>query len=327
MKILIAEDDSTSRRMLTAVLGKWGYKVTATCDGAEALAALQRPDAPRLAILDWMMPKMDGVEVCRQVREIETQDPPYIIMLTSKEEHQDIAQGLDTGANDYIVKPHNNTELRARVGVGQRMLELRSELNKARDALAYEAMHDPLTGIFNRRAILDMLRKELARAKRENHELSIGLFDIDFFKKVNDTYGHQVGDDVLRGFVQRIQGGLRSYDHLGRYGGEEFLVLAPGGERPAAAGLYERLRKGVDDSDVHTRSGNVAITVSSGVAEGSGEDALDAILAAADTALYEAKGRGRNCVVGPSKGANAPSVVIGQLAPLASLVGEEANAQ
>ncbi len=311
MKILIAEDDATSRRMLTAVLDKWGYEVTVTSDGAQAWEAMQQPDAPRLAILDWMMPEMDGVEVCRKVRDIATQHPPYIIMLTGKEEHQDIARGLDMGANDYIVKPHNNTELRARVGVGQRMVELQAELGKARDALAHEAMHDPLTGIFNRRAILDILRQELARAKRENHKLSIGLLDIDFFKNVNDTYGHQVGDDVLCGFVQRIQDGLRSYDHLGRYGGEEFLVLAPSAEHTATTStLYERLCKAVDESDICTRAGDVAITVSIGVAEGAGEDSLDTILAAADIALYEAKNLGRNCVTGPTKDTNAPSTPV-----------------
>ena len=296
MKILLAEDDATSRRMLSAVLGKWGYEVTTTADGAEAWDVLQRPDAPRLAILDWMMPGMDGIDVCRKVRAIPTQNPPYIIMLTSLGAHEDIARGLDAGANDYVAKPHNNAELRARLGVGQRMLELQSEANAARQALAHEAMHDPLTGIFNRRAIMDLLRKELARAAREDQALSVGLCDIDHFKQVNDTHGHQSGDDVLCSFVQCIQSGLRSYDHVGRYGGEEFLVLAPGARGAAESGLYERLRKGVADSAMHTRSGNLKITVSIGVAEGLGEDAADEVLAAADAALYRAKDNGRNCI-------------------------------
>jgi two-component system, cell cycle response regulator len=294
MKILIAEDDATSRRMLSAVLSKWGYEVIATDDGAQAGEALQQPGAPRLAILDGMMPEMDGIEVCRRVRAIETRDPPYIIMLTSMGEHEDIVAGLDAGANDYVSKPHNNAELRARVSVGQRMLELQSEANAARDALAHEAMHDPLTGILNRRAIKDMLRKELARAAREGQLLSIGMCDIDHFKRVNDTYGHQVGDDVLCGFVQRIQSRLRGYDHLGRYGGEEFLVITPGASGAAGTELYQRLCEGVADGDIQTRSGNVTLTVSIGVAQGAGEDAMDAILAAADSSLYDAKHNGRN---------------------------------
>ncbi len=299
MRILIAEDDATSRRMLSGVLRKWGYAVTVTGDGAQAWEALQQPDAPRLAIIDGMMPELDGIEVCRRVRAIETRDPPYIIMLTSMGKHEDIVAGLDAGANDYVSKPHNNAELRARVGVGQRMLELQAEANTARDALAHEAMHDPLTGIFNRRAIMEMLRKELARAAREHQPLSIGMCDIDHFKRVNDTYGHQTGDDVLCGFVQRIQDRLRSYDHLGRVGGEEFLVLAPHASGAPQAGLFQRLCEDISDGDIQTRSGNVAITVSIGIAEGAGENAMDAMLAAADSALYDAKDNGRNRTAGP----------------------------
>ena len=306
MKVLIAEDDATSRRMLAAVLGKWGYEVTVTSDGAEAWSALQAPEAPPLAILDWMMPGMDGVEVCRNVRALAAENPPYIIMLTSLGAHQDIVTGLDAGANDYVAKPYNNAELRARVGVGQRMLEMRAALSQARDALAHEATHDALTGILNRRAILDRLRIELARAERENGTVSVGLCDIDHFKEVNDRHGHQVGDDVLCGFAERVQNRLRSYDHFGRYGGEEFLVITPGSPPSDEAALYERLRAGVADEAIQTRGDAVAISVSIGVAHGSGEEALDALLADADRALYEAKGHGRNCVIGPDHSAMTP---------------------
>ncbi len=298
-RILVAEDNAVSRLMLESLLGKWGFEVQAVTDGCRAYEALTQAGAPRLAILDWEMPGMDGVQVCRKIREIETDDPPYLIMLTSHGDRDDVVEGLDAGANDYIAKPFYRAELRARVDVGCRMLELRAQLKHARDALAYEAMHDPLTGIFNRRAILSMLRKELARAAREDKPLSVGLCDIDHFKQVNDTYGHQTGDDVLCGLVQRVQGALRSYDHFGRYGGEEFLVLVPGATGAAESNLYERLRAAVANDAIHTRSGAVAITVSIGVAEGTGEAAMDAVLAAADAALYRAKSEGRNRIAGP----------------------------
>ena len=297
MRILIAEDDVTSRTILAAILQKWGYDPVTVRDGSSAWSVMQNADAPNLVILDWDMPGMDGLEVCRRIRKSLTANPPYLIILTARGEKTDIVKGLDAGANDYVSKPYDNNELRARIGVGQRMVELQTELLEAKNALAHEAMHDALTGALNRRAILDVLGKELKRAERRDSNLSIGFLDIDYFKHVNDTYGHQVGDEVLRGFAHALQGNLRGYDLVGRYGGEEFLVVAPDSSGTAKEELYERLRSRIEGLLIATKSGEVGVTVSIGVARANGDSTVDSLLAAADTALYRAKDEGRNRVV------------------------------
>ncbi len=296
MKILVAEDNFTSRSILLAILKKWGYDPVATEDGKAAWEVLQRPDAPELVLLDWDMPGMNGLEVCRRLREIDASHPTHIILLTGRGEKSDIVQGLESGANDYIAKPFDSEELLARIRVGQRMLELQSSLREARDALAHQATHDPLTGILNRRAILARLRAELSRAKRESGTLSVGMCDIDHFKRINDLHGHQVGDEVLIVFTQCLQTQLREYDWIGRYGGEEFLVIASGSQDWTEDGLYERLRARVEEIEIKAKSGPVSITVSIGVARGTGQCTEDALLAASDEALYQAKNEGRNRV-------------------------------
>lgn len=297
MKILIAEDDFTSRNILTAILKKWGHELVVTKDGLEAWEALQQPDAPGLVLLDWDMPGMEGPEVCRRLREQETSNPAYVILLTGRGEKGDIVHGLEAGANDYVAKPYDNEELHARIGVGQRMLELQCRLVETRDALEHLAMHDPLTGVFNRRAILDRIKAELSRAKREEGKVSVGMCDLDHFKKINDTHGHQTGDDVLVAFTERIQANLRDYDCIGRYGGEEFLVVAAARKGDVEGNLFERLCAEVAKSEIKTEAGPVALTVSIGVASGTGEATVAGLVAEADTALYQAKSEGRNRVV------------------------------
>jgi diguanylate cyclase (GGDEF)-like protein len=297
MKILIAEDDFTSRSILTAVLTKCGFDAVVVEDGGAAWNLLQRPDAPRLILLDWNMPGMDGVEICRRLRDNNVPDPPYVILLTARDKKSDIVAGLEAGANDYVAKPYDTEELLARIRVGQRMLEMQSNLLEARDALAYQAMHDFLTGILNRRAILDRLKQEISRAGRDHGSLSVGMFDIDHFKIINDTYGHQAGDEALVAFTRRIQDRLREYDCVGRYGGEEFLVIAPGSIGSKSESLYERLRARIAGAVITTNAGIVSLTVSIGVAPGTGQSTVDALLAAADAALYQAKAGGRNRVV------------------------------
>jgi two-component system cell cycle response regulator len=297
MKILIAEDDLTSRSILTAVLKKWDFDPVVAEDGAAAWDYLQRPDAPGLVLLDWNMPGLDGLEVCRRLRAVETRNPAYVILLTARGQKGDIVLGLQAGANDYISKPYHSEELQARIGVGRRMLELQSHLLEARDALIHQATHDPLTDILNRRAILDRLAQEISRAGREKACLSVGMFDIDHFKAVNDVHGHQAGDDALIAFTRCIRARLRNYDILGRYGGEEFLVIAPGSVGHNGESLYERLRAGVAETVTPTRAGPLSLTVSIGVAKGTGAGTVDALLAAADAALYQAKAAGRNRVV------------------------------
>jgi two-component system, cell cycle response regulator len=297
MRILIAEDDFTSRIVLEGVLKKEGHEVTATVNGAEAWQVLQQPGAPSLAILDWMMPEMDGLEVVRRVRALHTDRPPYIIMLTTKGDKADIIAGLDAGANDYLSKPFDAGELRSRVEVGRRMVEMQSALIESLDALAHQATHDPLTGILNRQAILSHLHRELSRASRQGDMLAIGMCDIDHFKEINDTYGHQTGDDVLCGFTRILIEGLREFDLVGRIGGEEFLVIAPMSAGAEGESLYERLCNKVAESSIMTRSGELSITVSIGVVWATAGGTMDEILEVVDSALYQAKDQGRNRVV------------------------------
>ena len=296
MKILIADDDVTSRRVLTGVLKKYGHEVVATVDGAEAWEVMQRPDAPRLAILDWMMPGFAGVDVCRRIRALQSDQPPYIIILTSRDEKSDIVAGLEAGADDYVAKPFDAGELRARVDVGRRLVELQASLMEARDALAYEAMHDPLTGVLNRRAFAEALSRQLSAERRHHDGLTIGIGDVDRFKKVNDTHGHQVGDEVLCGLVRLMQSNLRGHDVLGRYGGDEFVLLTEHAAESDAVISYERVRAAVADNPIPTRAGNVSITISFGVEIWRADETEDELFAAADTALYRAKSAGRNRV-------------------------------
>lgn len=297
MKILIAEDDYTSQIILTAILNNWGYDLIVVGDGKQAWEILQKEDAPKLVILDWNMPEMDGLEVCRKVRQHIVDNPPYVILLTAKGDKCNIVEGLDAGANDYITKPYDTEELRARVRVGQRMITLQDDLNRVKNALAHEATHDPLTGVYNRRAILERLDCELSRMKRQGGELSIGICDIDFFKQVNDRYGHQVGDDVLCAFTCAIQANLRDYDLIGRYGGEEFLIVASGSVGVEHESLFYRLCLYIEKNAMQTRAGGIKITMSIGVARGNGDCPADKLLEAADSALYQAKKEGRNRVI------------------------------
>jgi two-component system cell cycle response regulator len=297
MRILIAEDDFTSRTVLAGVLKKYGHEVVETTNGAAAWEALRQPDAPRLVILDWMMPEMDGPAVVRRVRAQETDRPPHIIMLTSKGEKSDVIAGLDAGANDYLSKPFDVGELRARVEVGRRMVEMQDAVIETREALAHQATHDVLTGMLNRRAILDRLREELARVGRHGDSLAIGMCDIDHFKLVNDTHGHLTGDDVLCDLAKMLDENLREYDAVGRMGGEEFLVIAPMKAGMACMSMFTRLCARVAQSPMPTRAGDVPITISIGVARVAAESSVDEALAVADAALYRAKDAGRNCVV------------------------------
>ena len=230
-QILIADDSPVSRRLLEAVLRSWGYAVTTVPSGTAAWEVLQRPDAPRLAILDWMMPGHSGPEVCALVRQRQLEPNSvytYIILLTSRNEKEDLIAGMEAGADDYLIKPFDNNELKVRLGPGQRIVHLQRQLIEAQDALREQATRDSLTRLWNRHAIWEILTRELARSQREGVPLGLVLGDLDHFKQVNDTFGHMAGDAVLREISIRLNTSIRSYDAAGRYGGEEFLIVLPG---------------------------------------------------------------------------------------------------
>jgi len=299
MKILIADDESVSRRMLQALLVKWGYEVVAVEDGDAAWEKLKSPDAPRMALLDWMMPGQNGVDVCRTLRNQRPEPYTYILLLTAKDAKESVVEGLESGADDYLTKPFNPRELKARIRVGLRLLDLEDNLVQAREVMRFKATHDTLTGVWNRGAILETLDKEVWRSRREGQSLGVLIGDLDHFKSVNDTYGHPVGDTVLREVSRRMQSEVRPYDSVGRYGGEEFLVLLPGCGTPTARDAAERLRKAVSRDLVETTGGNLQVTLSiGGVATADWpKDNPTQVLQMADSALYRAKHEGRNRVV------------------------------
>lgn len=299
MKVLIADDDSVSRRILQALLEKWGYEVVVVEDGDSAWAALASAGAPRMALLDWMMPGQNGVDVCRALRKQRPEPYTYLLLLTARDAKDSVVEGLESGADDYLTKPFDPAELKARIRVGLRLLDLEDNLVQARESMRFKAMHDTLTGLWNRGAILETLERELWRSRREGLSLGVLIADLDHFKSVNDTYGHLIGDCVLREVTKRMQAGVRSYDPVGRYGGEEFLILLPGCDCSDTREKAERLRSAMSRAPILTEAGELKITMSiGGVASADWPmDTANQLLQMADAALYRAKAEGRDRTV------------------------------
>ena len=295
-RILIAEDDPVSRRMLEAFLQKWGYHVVAAEDGLDALRILESEDAPPLAILDWMMPGLEGPEVCQRVRAHSDRPYAYILLLTARSQKDDLLRGLESGADDYLTKPFDAPELRARLHVGQRILELQNGLIAAREELRFRATHDELTGLANRRVLLDAIAREHSRQLRQGGSFGVVLIDLDHFKKINDTHGHLAGDAALKEVSRRMVASVRPYDTVGRYGGEEFVIVAPSCERSGAVMLTERILTSLRSSPIETDRGPLSVTVSCGIAVSSAGKPIEPqeLLHMADEALYRAKERGRD---------------------------------
>lgn len=301
MKALIADDDLALRFIMQKMLEGWGFEPVIASDGEVALQIMEESEEPpRLLLLDWEMPKINGLDLCKRLRGVDTSDPPYIILVTGHAEAEYIQTALDAGANDFVSKPTNSGVLRARIGVGLRTLELQRRLNIANHMLAYRADHDELTGLKNRGAVVERMESELARAQRTNASLAIAILDIDFFKQVNDTYGHPIGDRVLREFADRLRDTFRPYDIVGRYGGEEFIAICPI-EQSKSFELFERFRTVVEETPFLEDDLSINVTVSIGVRtlvgdEAQGSQPILTLLADADAALYRAKHSGRNTV-------------------------------
>jgi diguanylate cyclase (GGDEF)-like protein len=299
MKILLADDEPIARTMLEHWLKGWGYQVTCVRDGEAALNAFKADPELRLAIIDWVMPKMDGTDVCRALRSGPQESYVYVVLLTARDRKDDIVRGLDAGADDYLVKPCNPLELEVRLRTGRRLIELQQQLVRAREALRFEAMHDALTGLLNRRALLSLLDNEMARADRTGSPISVIMGDLDRFKTINDCYGHAAGDSVLREAAQRMKTGVRAYDSVGRIGGEEFMLVLPDCTSRIGVIIADRLRELVSAAPIATHAGDVPVTTSLGVASSDQvpRPRAEELIRAADAALYRAKHAGRNRVL------------------------------
>ena len=299
MKVLIADDSPTMRHLLRTTLEGWGYEVVEAQDGERALAILSADDAPQLAVLDWVMPKITGPELCRRVRARKRSTYTYILLLTSKAQRQDLIEGMGAGADDYLVKPFDHPEMEVRLRAGRRIVDLQSELLQMQDALREQATLDSLTRCWNRPTIFEILTSEINRSCRERKALGVIMLDLDRFKEVNDTFGHNCGDEVLQQVVKRVTSSMRSYDAVGRYGGEEFICVLSGCGERCVRSHAERMRVSMESTPIEWQSEKILMTASFGAVSGIPSDDLtaDQLIRLADESLYRAKREGRNRVV------------------------------
>ncbi len=303
MKILLAEDDIITARALKENLHDWGYDVIVTHDGKDAWDIISGVPEDhtdvgtdiRLAVFDWEMPNMDGIELCRRIRQKTENDKGkyiYVILLTGKDRQEDIIDGLSSGADDYITKPFDFLELRVRLKNGERIIRLEDDRLEM-------ALTDNLTQLWNRKKILDFLKEEVSRGKRYGQSTGVIMCDIDNFKKINDSMGHQTGDKVLSEIASRLKHSARSYDKIGRYGGDEFIAVFPDCLNSFIPKIAERLRKTVEDMSFSSESGGFSVTVSVG---GTSNEfnlhiSADEMINLSDRALLAAKEKGRNSSV------------------------------
>ncbi len=299
--ILIVEDNPVSRRLLERILCKAGYRVTSAENGQEALDLFEKKFFP-IVLTDWMMPEVDGLELCRILRKRAFESYVYIILLTAKDSRRDIIMGLEAGADDYLTKPFDRAELIARLRTSIRILKLEESLKKANEKIRIMSVIDPLTGCYNRVFMTKCLSQEIQKAKRYRRTFSIIFCDIDRFKAINDIYGHQIGDSILKEFAQCIMAHIRKdVDILFRYGGDEFLIILPETDIKGAYSLAERLRKTVHQETFMANGKQIHITSSFGVTEfdparSDEESSPEALISQADKYLYKAKEEGRDSV-------------------------------
>ena len=337
--ILIAEDDAVSRLALSRRLQGWGHHVATVADGAAAWEVLNGDDPPPIAILDWMMPGLDGLEVCRRLRLNQRDRYTYVILLSGREEKSDVIAALRAGVDDYLVKPCDWTQLEARLVVAMRILALQGQLLAAREELRQEASHDHLTGLWNRRAATEVLRRDLARAGRVGEPLAVVLADLDHFKSINDTWGHPAGDAVLVETAARLRRCVREGDTVARWGGEELLLVLPGADEAVATEVAERVRRAVSgepyavgDEAMRLDGWALPVSTSLGVAVATGAlgEGWNELLRRADEALYVAKRSGRDRVelaASPAAALPAPRPLPRPLTfPFAAVAGNVAMA-
>ncbi|MCK5220996.1 MAG: diguanylate cyclase, partial [Candidatus Aminicenantes bacterium] len=298
INLLIAEDDRVIRKIIEKSMKECGYNVFCVSDGEEAYRILENNNI-QIAILDWMLPGIEGIELSRRIRSDKEKNYTYIILLTSKKEQADMIDGFSAGVDDYITKPFDTNDLKARVKTGKRIIELQNQLIESQNRLREQATHDGLTNLLNRNAIFEIIEMEFARALRDKSPMGMIMMDIDHFKKINDTYGHQTGDDILQEVALRLKNGIRPYDNIGRYGGEEFLVVLPNCSIDQMLKVADRLRLKISGKKFKTRTKSLDVSISMGiiVAEYPYDKSPELLIKVIDKALYEAKDRGRNCWV------------------------------
>jgi len=299
LNILLADDSETMRGFLEVRLKYWGYHVQSVDDGKKAWDILLSNNRPQIALLDWVMPEIDGVTLCRKIRSDISKSYIYIILLTAKRHKKDMIEALNAGADDFISKPFDLDELQVRIRAGKRIVQLMDQLISQTEELKILATYDTLTGCLNRQEILETLSREMSRSGREFSSLGILMIDIDYFKKVNDTYGHLTGDIVLKELAHRMKNAIRLYDTIGRYGGEEFLVILPKCGKEETFIVANRMNQCVNEKPVITPSAEITVTISIGITcmiPDPWSLDKDAMIQLADTALYQAKNKGRNCV-------------------------------
>jgi diguanylate cyclase (GGDEF)-like protein len=297
MRVLVVEDSPVYRKLLSGCLEEWGFRPVVAETGEQAWRLLRERDAPNLVVLDWVLPDMDGIALCERIRKVDANKGyVYVILLTGKDGRQHMLKAMQCGADDYLTKPFDAPELKARLMVGKRIVELQQELVSAREAMRHSATYDSLTGVMNRGEIMEFLRRELERGRRDHKPVAIILVDIDHFKRVNDLRGHLFGDEALKEVARRLRTKLRIYDGVGRYGGEEFLLVLPGCDSMTALIRADQLREQVSSKPVGSSKLEQVITVSMGVASSEESSDAETLLSQADAGLYRAKHNGRNRV-------------------------------
>jgi diguanylate cyclase (GGDEF)-like protein len=293
--IAIVDDDPAIRRLVRLFLRRAGFETLELTTGEEARAALTTQPWD-LAILDRRLPDMDGVVLAHELKSKADFRTRYIIMLTGEDEQKDKIEGLELGADDYITKPFQYPELLARIRAGKRIVDLQKELLETNKRLELLSITDGLTRLHNHRHFQDELARAFDESQRYQRPLSLAMIDIDFFKKFNDTYGHAVGDDVLKGAAALFRDSVRSTDLVARYGGEEFAVMMPETELPDGCTFAEKIRHLMESTPLETQAGPVQVTVSIGVASvpHTRTHTAKELIVAADRSLYRAKKNGRN---------------------------------
>jgi diguanylate cyclase (GGDEF)-like protein len=292
MKILVADDDPVNRRLLEILLSKWGFDVSVASNGEEAWRVLQSPAHPRIAILDWMMPGMDGVQVCSKIREDKARAPMYLLLLTAKQATEDSNGRFESVADDYLPKPYTAHELKARLRSAQRILELEDQIEAAEENVKVETTHDPLTGLWNRSSILEILQREIHRTRRQGTSLAVLVIDIDELRQINQQHGTLAGDCVMREAARRIRASVRSYDSTGRFNGGQFAIVSPACDRTGAMRQALRLQESIGQEPFKTFKGDFPITVSIGIAVGCSDHHAHVLISSAEAALANAKKSG-----------------------------------